>query len=108
PTHDLIAGADAGNPNVVTPEQVVVEGKHVGDRVVVYDADGYYVAASMAELLARQGKQVTYVTPFDGFAPYLRFTLEEHRQYRLLDGLGVDMIPANVVVGATPDSVAIE
>jgi dimethylamine/trimethylamine dehydrogenase len=108
PTHDLIAGADAGNPNVVTPEQVVLEGKHVGDRVVVYDADGYYVAASMAELLARQGKQVTYLTPFDGFAPYLRFTLEEHRQYRLLDGLGVDMIPANVVVGATPDSVAIE
>ena len=107
PSHDLIPGADASAPNIATPEQVVVEGKHVGDRVVVYDADGYYVAASMAELHARQGKQVTYITPYDGFAPYLRFTLEEHRQYRLLDGLGVEIIPAHVVVGATPENVSI-
>jgi dimethylamine/trimethylamine dehydrogenase len=107
PTHDAIDGGGAAAAHVVTPEQIVVEHKPVGERVVVYDADGYYVAATMAELLGRQGKKVTYVTPYDGFAPYLRFTLEEHRQYRLLDSLGVEFMPAHVVDSATAESVTI-
>jgi dimethylamine/trimethylamine dehydrogenase len=107
PTHDLIGGGDASLSGILTPEQVVVEGKPVGDRVVVYDTDGYFMAASLAELLGRQGKQVTYVTPHDGFAPYLRFTLEEHRQYQLLADLGVEFLTSTVVVGAAPGSVAL-
>jgi dimethylamine/trimethylamine dehydrogenase len=105
PTHERAPGADASLPNVLTPEQVVVEGKTVGDRVVVYDADGYFMAASMAELLARQGKHVTYVGPNDGFAPYLRFTLEERRQHMILTELGVEIIPQHVLIAVTPASV---
>jgi dimethylamine/trimethylamine dehydrogenase len=108
PSHELIEGGDAALEYVVTPEQVVVEGKPVGDRVVVYDTDGYFVAASVAELLARQGKKVTYVTPYDGFAPYMRFTLEEHRMYRLLDSLGAEVVTQHVVAEAAPGSVSIE
>jgi dimethylamine/trimethylamine dehydrogenase len=108
PTHDHIAGADASLPHVLTPEQVVVDGKPVGDRVVVYDTDGYYMAASIAELLARQGKQVTIVAPHDSFAPYLRFTLEENRQHRLLTSLGVEIFPQHVALAVTPAGVTTE
>ena len=39
-------GADAALAHVLTPEQVMVEGKRPpGRRVVVYDTDGYFVGA---------------------------------------------------------------
>ena len=44
-THEPIPGADASLPGVLTPEQVMLEGKRPpGSRVVVYDGEGYYVA----------------------------------------------------------------
>ena len=64
-THAPIPGADASLPHVLTPEQMMVEGKEVpGERVLVYDSDGYYMGVGLAEKLAREGKQVTFVTPF--------------------------------------------
>ena len=88
-THDLIGGADSSLPYVATPDQVVLEGKDVGERVIVVDGDGYHMASTVAELLARQGKQVTYVTHFDLLGPYLRYTLEEQRMHERLVQLGV-------------------
>lgn len=82
-THDLIPGADAALDYCVTPDQVF-EGKEIGERVVVYDTDGYFMGVGMAEKLAREGKAVTYVTPFDAIAPYTRFTLENPRLNRTL------------------------
>ena len=97
-THEVIAGADAALPWQLTPEQIMVEGKAVpGERVLVYDTDGYYMGASLAEKLAREGKQVTYVTPFDIVAPYMVYTLENHRQQRLLHALGVVLVPQHEV-----------
>ena len=107
PTHDYTPGGDARLPHVVTPEQMILDGKPVGHRVVVYDTDGYYMAASLAELLARQGKSVTYVGPNDGFAPYLRFTLEERRQYSTLAELGVEILAQHVLLSVTPESAII-
>ena len=54
-THGPIPGADASQPHVLTPEQVMLEGKRPpGDRVVVYDCDGYYVGAGHRRAAARQ------------------------------------------------------
>lgn len=53
--------------NVLTPEQLLLEGKPAGDHVVVYDATGYVVGTGIAELLADQGKEVDLVTT----TPYL-------------------------------------
>ena len=44
-TRGPIPGADAALPHVLTPEQVVLEGKRPpAGRVVVYDGDGYFAA----------------------------------------------------------------
>ena len=98
PTHDDIVGADAALPNVATPEQIVIDGKDVGERVLVVDGDGYHMAATTAELLATQGKKVTYATHWETLGPYLRFTLEEQRQYQRLVELGVEIMSQQLVV----------
>jgi dimethylamine/trimethylamine dehydrogenase len=75
--HDDIGGADASLPHVLTPEQVMLEGKRVAKgRVVVYDADGYFAGPGMAELLADEGYDVHLVTPFGVVSPVSDASLE--------------------------------
>jgi dimethylamine/trimethylamine dehydrogenase len=44
------------------------------------------------------GAEVTYVAPSDSIASYLRFTLEEQRQYQRLAELGVKIVPQSLVL----------
>lgn len=72
-----IEGADAARPNVLTPEQVMLEGKRPkAGTVVVYDADGYYVGPGIAEQLAGEGFDVHLVTPFTVVSPVSDESLE--------------------------------
>ncbi len=45
-------GADASLAHVATPEQIVLAGKETGERVLVYDCEGYFMGVSLAERLA--------------------------------------------------------
>ena len=47
-THAPVPGADAGLPHVATPEQVMIEGKEIGDRALVYDCEGYFMGVGLA------------------------------------------------------------
>ena len=90
--HEPVPGADASLPHVLTPEQVMLEGKRPpGERVVVYDAEGYFVAAGLAELLALEGFAVELVTPLEQVAPICDETLEGSRLRRRLHEAGVGM-----------------
>ena len=100
PLHDYIAGVNAGLPDVATPEQYVLEGKKMGERVLVIDNDAYYMGSAMAQLLAENGHKVTYVTYGETVGPYQRFTLEEQRTHEKLMQLGCTMIAQNFVVAA--------
>jgi dimethylamine/trimethylamine dehydrogenase len=105
-THEPIPGADAALPHVLTPEQVVVEGKEApGDRVLVYDCDGYYMAAGIAERLAVAGKQVRFVTPFSEVSPYSHYTLDAPRLNRHLRSLGVAFEQEHMVMSVAEGSV---
>jgi dimethylamine/trimethylamine dehydrogenase len=89
-THAPLPGADSSLPYVLTPEQLIVEEKRPpGRRVVVYDAEGYFVGASLAEELALDGLEVTLVTPFDVVAPVCDHTIEGLRLRRRLRDAGV-------------------
>jgi dimethylamine/trimethylamine dehydrogenase len=92
-THDTIPGADAGLAHVLTPEQIMVEGKQPpGERVVIVDNDGYFMGVSLAEKLALEGKKVTLMTPMGHIAPYMHFTLEAPNMHRKLHKLGVEIV----------------
>ncbi len=108
-THEPIPGADADLPHVLTPEQIMVEGKRPpGDRVVVYDGEGYVVAAGLAELLALEGRRVELVTPFDVVAPSCDETLEGPALRRRLHEVGVAMRRNHTVVAVQEGRVDLE
>jgi dimethylamine/trimethylamine dehydrogenase len=67
-----------GAAHALTPEQVVLDGlRPPGRRVAVYDADGYFTAPALAELLAGEGYQVDFVTCHDQVSPFAAETLED-------------------------------
>src|SRR5262249_11379371 len=76
-TRRPIDGADDALPHVMTPEQVMVDGKRPpGSRVAVVDYEGYFTGTALAELLRREGLEVEFVTTHEAVAPYCDQTLE--------------------------------
>ncbi len=105
-TRGPIPGADASLPWVLVPEQIMLEGKEApGDRVLVYDTEGYFMGVSLAEKLMREGKRVTFMTPFALASPYTFQTGEGYRQNRLFLEEGVEIRVSNVVTGLAPGTV---
>jgi dimethylamine/trimethylamine dehydrogenase len=106
-THGPIAGADASLGHVLTPEQIMVEGKvPSGERVVVYDADGYFMGADLAEKLAVDGFRVELVTSLEDVAPFAEETLEQAFLKRRLHEVGVRMHRGVVLDRIEPGLVA--
>jgi dimethylamine/trimethylamine dehydrogenase len=70
----------------------VMEGKRPpGSRVVVYDAEGYFVGPGIAELLASEGLEVHLVTSLEVVSPISDLTLEGPMLRQHLHELGVTM-----------------
>jgi len=60
----LIPGADASRPNVLTPEQIVLEGKDIpGPRAVIYDCEAELTALAVTQYLQAQGCEVELASP---------------------------------------------
>lgn len=92
-TFEAIAGADDSRNFVLTPEQVMLDDKRPpGEQVIVYDCDGYFMGAGLAELLQLDGYQVTIVTPHLEVAPLCNETLEGPRLRHRLHELGIEML----------------
>jgi dimethylamine/trimethylamine dehydrogenase len=87
----------------------MADGKAVdGDRMVVYDADGYFAGVGLAEKLASEGRAVTLLSPFAKVAPYTEHTGEYRYIYRRLDELGVELVTDQVVTDIRPGWVTSE
>jgi dimethylamine/trimethylamine dehydrogenase len=105
-THEAIPGADASLPDVLTPEQVMLEGKTPpGERVLVLDADGYFMGAGIAEKLAGDGFSVEIVTPHDRVAPVCDETLEGTLLRQHLHDVGIGQRPGATVAAVEPGRV---
>jgi dimethylamine/trimethylamine dehydrogenase len=106
-THEPIPGADASLPHVLTPEQIMLEGKTPpGGRMLVFDAEGYFLAAGLAEKLAADGFSVELVTPLERVAPVCDETLEGPMLRRHLHDLGIAMRSGTMLTGIEPGRVA--
>jgi dimethylamine/trimethylamine dehydrogenase len=89
-THAPISGADASLAHILTPEQIMLDGKAVPrKRVVVYDAEGYFTAAGLAEKLAVEGHDVELATCLERIAPVTDETLEGPMLRQHLHDVGV-------------------
>jgi mycofactocin system FadH/OYE family oxidoreductase 2 len=92
---DPIPGWD--QPHVLTPEQVLRGDNQPGQRVVIADEDYREVVPGLAELLARQGKQVTIVTSQTSVAKELLFSLALPHVLARLAESGVEIIPSHYI-----------
>ena len=104
---DAVPGADATLAHVLTPQQVMVEGKPVGERVVIFDSEGYFMGYLLAEKLVSEGRRVTLVTNHHAISPHSRLTSESPRVNREVRELGIDVITDSSLVGITADAAVI-
>jgi len=92
-TFGPLPGADGREPWVLTPEQIMLEGKRPpGTHVVVYDCEGYFMGAGLAEMLREEGHEVVLATPHEQVAPICHETLERIRLRSRLNDIGVQMM----------------
>jgi dimethylamine/trimethylamine dehydrogenase len=105
-THEPIDGASATLPHVLTPEQVMDGKRPDGSRVVVYDAEGYFVGPGIAELLANEGTEVDLVTSLAVVSPISDLTLEGPMLRQHLHEAGVTMHRGVTVLSVEPGLVS--
>ena len=105
-THEPIDGASASLPHVLVPEQVMEGKRPAGSRVVVYDAEGYFVGSGIAELLAKEGFAVDLVTSLDVVSPISDLTLEGPMLRQHLHGAGVTMHRGVTILAIEPGRVS--
>jgi dimethylamine/trimethylamine dehydrogenase len=85
--------------SVFTPDDIIA-GRTLRGPVVVFDDDHYYMGGIVAELLRRQGLEVTIVTPAPLISQWTVNTMEQPRiQARLLE-LGVTVLANNALIEA--------
>lgn len=93
--------------SVHTPEQVMLGSAAVGERVLVWDTDGYFVGPGIAEHLAGSGHQVVAVTPASTFGHYLTYTMEQSRTVADLRDLGVRIFASTAMGGISGTDVRV-
>ncbi len=65
-------------------------------NIAVYDDDHFYIASSIAELLANVGHTVTYITPMPTIATWTDHTLDQQRIIDRMASLNISMHPNTV------------
>jgi len=83
--------ADLDRARVYTPDELML-GTRPDGRVVVYDDDNYYMGPVLAQLMARAGAEVTYVTTSSHAGYWSEYTGERPATYAALLADGVRII----------------
>jgi len=95
---------DPGSPGCFTPDDVMGD-VHIEGPVVIYDDDGSYLVAALAEKLVAAGLEVTIVTPHSTFARWTQLTLEQNRLTRRMIKRGVRLEVARQLIEFGQDGV---
>ena len=94
-----VAGIEPGEyPWALTPDDVF-SGAQVGASVVIYDDEHYFMGGALAEKLARAGHAVTLVTPGPQVSGWTAYTDEQAFVQDRLMGLGVTILPQQMLAG---------
>ncbi|MCP9480948.1 NAD(P)-binding protein [Shimia sp. CNT1-13L.2] len=76
---------------IFTPDDIM-DGKRPSGKVVIYDDDHYYMGGVLAELLAKEGCDVTIITPAAYLSEWTNNTLEQHTIHKRLAEMGVTIV----------------
>jgi dimethylamine/trimethylamine dehydrogenase len=84
--------------DVLTPDDVFAGVRPVGERVLLFDDDHYYLGGALAELLASEGRRVTLVTPAARVSEWTVNTMEHARIHRRLAHAGVELLTSHALL----------
>ncbi|MGB5869010.1 MAG: FAD-dependent oxidoreductase, partial [Albidovulum sp.] len=90
--------ASFADPRTISPDEVLEGGRPKGP-VVIFDDDRYHIAAGLADLLASEGFDVSYITPAGKVAEWTGYTVEQDRLHARLIALGVNIVTLAQVTG---------
>ena len=90
---------------VLSPDEIMTGARPRGQRVVVFDDDHYYMGGVVAELLAKEGLDVTLITPAAHVSQWTTNTLEVARIRKRVIRAGIDVRTNTAVTSVTPDGV---
>ncbi len=90
---------------VLTPDALLRGNQPVGERVVVYDDDHYYLGGVLAEQLAAAGRSVTLVTPEVRVSAWAEHTMEQHRIHARLVEAGVEIVLSQALTAGGSGSI---
>ncbi|PPR22257.1 MAG: Trimethylamine dehydrogenase [Alphaproteobacteria bacterium MarineAlpha10_Bin2] len=79
-------------PAIYTPDDIMAGAAPADGPVLVYDDDGYIMAGLIAEKLARDGRDVTFMMPHSVVSPWTEMTLEQYAIQRRLLEAGVTIL----------------
>ncbi len=81
----------SADATIYTPDHLM-DGKIPGGKVIVYDDDHYYMGGVLAELLVKNGANVTLITPSAYVSDWTINTLEQAEIHARLVELGVEIV----------------
>lgn len=93
--------------NVFTPEDVF-NGVDLPKSILIYDDEHNYLGGVLAEELARNGHQVTIVSPLTTISAWTGFTLEQSQILSRLHELGVVLRPNQIITKVSKNQVSLE
>jgi dimethylamine/trimethylamine dehydrogenase len=76
---------------IFTPDDIM-DGNKPSGKVVIYDDDHYYMGGVLAELLRKEGCEVTIITPAAYLSEWTNNTLEQHAIHKKLAEMGVEIV----------------
>jgi dimethylamine/trimethylamine dehydrogenase len=89
----------------LSPDDIMAGARPRGQRVVVFDDDHYYLGGVIAELLAKEGLDVTLITPAAHVSQWTTNTLEVARIRKRVIRAGIDVRTNTAVTAVTTDGV---
>jgi 2,4-dienoyl-CoA reductase-like NADH-dependent reductase (Old Yellow Enzyme family)/thioredoxin reductase len=93
--------------NVLTPDQVLKDGKNVGNRVLIFDEEGLWTAPSIAEILHDDGKDVEIVTRWFQVMSNMSTNVQSIVMYPRLFNKKIKLTPYTYIRGINGNSVTV-
>ena len=93
--------------DALTPDDLFAGTRPAGRQVVVYDDELFYLGGVLAELLAKEGFEVTIVTPDSKVSAWTVNTMEQSRIHRRMVEAGVTILTDTTVLGHADGSATI-
>lgn len=104
-TKPLDISENPAGAEILTPDDIMAGTRPRGQRVVVFDDDHYYMGGVIAELLAKEGLDVTLITPAAHVSQWTTNTLEVARIRKRVIRAGIDVRTNTAVIAVTADGV---